>query len=241
MSPSKPNWEDFVSGETLFSNAIRLRNLIWTIQRYVTPGTRVLETGFGSGTTAVLLADLGFQVTAIDLSEQLVRRVGDRYSDWVRSGRLTVRRANMLALPWTTPAFELVYHQGVLEHFPDEQIVQALQQQARVARWVIFDVPNIRYGARPYGDERLLPVAHWRRLIERAGLNLANVLGRGYKGWTSVLPYGLFSRRGLEWFPAGVRALAQVSIFVCRPKRSMPTPDERQLHDTQTNRPGEGR
>jgi hypothetical protein len=64
----------------------------------------------------------------------------------------------MLALPWQKREFDLAYHQGVLEHFPDEQIVQALREQAHVAEWVIFDVPNHRCSDRPFGDERLLSV-----------------------------------------------------------------------------------
>jgi len=46
---------------------------------------------------------------------------------------------------------------GVLEHFDDETIIEALKEQRRVARVVIFDVRNDKYGLGRYnvGNERL--------------------------------------------------------------------------------------
>lgn len=215
----KNSWPEYLGNERLFSNAIRLRYLIWTIQRYVPTGSRVLEVGFGSGTTAVLLADLGYIVTAVDIDEVLVARLRDRYADWVRMGRLEVRRADMLVLPWQEREFDLAYHQGVLEHFPDEQIVQALREQARVAHWVIFDVPNQRYGEQPFGDERLLPSRDWRRLIKLAGLELVAEFGRDFQRWLYVLPHVFFSHYGFEKWPWFSQWFGVNSIFVCRPSQ----------------------
>lgn len=212
----KNSWPEYLGTETLFSNAIRLRHLLWTIQRYVPIGSRALEVGFGSGTTAVLLADLGYIVMAIDIDEVLVERLCDRYADWIRTGRLEVQRANMLALPWQQRVFDLAYHQGVLEHFPDEQIVQSLREQARVAQWVIFDVPNHRCSEQPFGDERLLPPRHWRRLIELAGLELVAEFGRDFHRWLYVLPYAFFSHYGVGKWPWFSRWFGANSIFVCR-------------------------
>ncbi len=176
----------------------------------------MLEIGFGSGTTAVLLADLGYRVVAIDVDEVLVERLHDRYSDWIRTGRLEVRRADMLALPWQGREFDLAYHQGVLEHFPDEQIVQALREQARVARWVIFDVPNHRLWTRPFGNERLLTPSYWRELIQQSGLELVEERGRDFHRCLYFLPQAFFSRYGLEKWPWFGRYLGVNSIFICR-------------------------
>jgi SAM-dependent methyltransferase len=212
----KDEWPEYLENEALFSNAIRLRYLIWTIERYVPCGSRLLEVGFGSGTTAVLLADLGYIVTAVDINEVLVERLRDRYADWIRMGWLEVRQADMLALPWQEGEFDLAYHQGVLEHFPDEQIVQALREQARVARWVIVDVPNHRHGDRPFGDERLLPPSYWRQLLKEADLELVTELGRDFQRWLYVLPYAFFSHYSLDKWPWFSRWFGANSIFVCR-------------------------
>ena len=209
-------WADFVQRDNLFENAVRLRYFIWTIAACADPGARLLETGCGSGATSVLLSDLGYQVTAVDIDEAVVAGVRDRYDAWVRDGRLSVEQIDMLALPWRSREFSIAFHQGVLEHFPDEMIVAALREQARVADRVVFDVPNAKYGERPFGDERLLPVRKWRSMIAEAGLTVERVVGRGFPRWCYMLPYGVFARWGVLRVPGLLARMGHVSIFVCR-------------------------
>lgn len=209
-------WAEFLTGVTLFDNAVRLRFLIWTLQRYVSPGDQVLEVGCGSGTTAVLMADLGFGVTACDIDKELISRLESKYSPWISKGQLRVQTADMFCLPWTERHFDLAFHQGVLEHFPDGSIIAALREQARIARLVVFDVPNHRYRGQPFGDERLLPIRHWRRLIRAAGLEIIDERGRDFHRWLYLLPNALFSHRALDTMPWFVRRFAISSIFVCR-------------------------
>jgi SAM-dependent methyltransferase len=213
------NWPRFLRGVTLFDDAVRLRFFLWTLQRHLPPRASLLEVGCGSGTTAVLLADLGYRVTACDIEPELISRLASRYSDWIREGRLLARQADMFQLPWGDKTFDLAYHQGVLEHFPDDRIGAALREQARVSRFVLFDVPNHRYKAQPYGDERLLSIRHWRELIHAAGLELVDERGRDFHHHLYWLPHALFSHRALDTMPWFVRRFAVSSIFVCRSKQ----------------------
>ena len=214
---TRQSWPEYLDGVSLFDNAVRLRFFIWTLQRYLPPGARLLEVGFGSGTTAVLLADLGYYVTACDLEPELVSRLRSKYSDWLRrDDRLSVRQADMFKLPWADKTFDSTYHQGVLEHFSDDQIIAALREQARVARYVVFDVPNHRFGVQPFGDERLLSPRHWRRLIQRAELELLDERGSAFPRRLYWLPYALISHRALEVLPYFGRRFGICSIFVCR-------------------------
>ncbi len=210
------SWEEYVAGETLFSNAIRLNNLIRAIERYIPRGSKILEAGFGSGKTAVMMADMGYYVTAVDVNEVLVKRVHSRYSALFDDESLIVQQTDMLHLPWDSGIFELAYHQGVLEHFSDDDIVQALSEQARVARMVIFDIPNHRHGERSFGDERLLRPSHWRRLIRSAGLQIVAEYGRGFKTYHYILPHAIFSKKVLFKLPFISRLLGGSSIFVCK-------------------------
>lgn len=217
-SSDPQNWPAFLKGISLFDNAVRLRNLIWTLQRHFPAGAELLEVGFGSGTTAVLLADLGYQVTACDIDAELVERLESRYSDWIAQSRLAIQQADMFQFPWPRKTFDVAYHQGVLEHFSDEKIVAALREQSRVARFVLFDVPNHRYGAQPFGDERLLPIRHWRRLIQNAGMDVVDQRGRDFHHWLYCLPHVLFSHQVLDRFPWFSRQFAVSSIFLCGSK-----------------------
>jgi len=213
-------WEEFVKDETLFNNSNRLRYLIWTIQKYAVLESRVLEVGFGSGKTAFLMADMGYEVTAIDINDVLVSRLQNQYEKCLNINQLKYMQADMLSLPWDSQIFELAYSQGVLEHFSDKSILQALKEQGRVARMVIFDVPNSRYKIRPFGNERLLPVAHWRNLIRESGLEIVEELGRNFGNWHYLLPMAIFSKYGIMRLPWFSRIMGSVSIFVCRSSKN---------------------
>lgn len=212
-----PAWSEFLENATLFHNAVRLRHLIWLFEKLVPRGAELLETGFGSGTTAILLADMGYRVTILDRDATLIQRFENRYADWTTSGRISVIHGDMLRLPWTEKRFAVAYHQGVLEHCTDDQIVAALRQQARVAGEILFDVPNCRYDAHPFGDERLLTEAHWKTLIRQAGLHIAGIYGRDFPGWLYAFPFAFFSRTGLFRLPWLGRRFGKSWIFHCRP------------------------
>lgn len=216
LSTRPPNWPGFLQEFSLFQGAVNLRPLIWTLQSHFPAGASLLEVGFGSGTTAALLSDLGFAVTACDIDPELVLRMTSKYRDWIIQRRITFEQADMFQLPWPDESFDVAYHQGVLEHFPDDQIVSALREQARVARFVLFDVPNHRYPDRPFGDERLLPISRWRALIRAAGLTVVEERGREYPHWLYFLPHAFFTRRALDAVPWFSRRFAVSSIFLCR-------------------------
>lgn len=197
--------EDF----NVYRRSIGLRNLIERVRRY-SGGGSLLEVGFGSGVTARTFADMGYEVVAVDIELPLVEQL----SRWCGMyPNLKVHHMDMFDLGFKSKVFAVAYSQGVLEHFPDEAIVRALQEQARVAETVIVDVPNHRSLGRPHGDERLLPQSHWRGLIKKAGLTLVEEAGRELsQSYLAVLPYALLSWRAASFW----RLFGRTSIFVCR-------------------------
>jgi SAM-dependent methyltransferase len=168
---------------SLFSQAITLEKFIRTILAFVPRSGTILETGFGSGTTSVLLADLGYQVTAIDIGAELVDELRGRARNLAN---LNVLRADMFNLPFQDDSFYAVIHQGVLEHFGDEEISKALQEQKRVTRrYIIFDVPNdrVKIPAAVRGtpfDYQLRSKRTWKAFIKDCGLSLEGEYGRGW-------------------------------------------------------------
>jgi SAM-dependent methyltransferase len=72
------------------------------------PGDRALDVACGPGRSALVLADAGFTVTAVDTHEPFLDRlraaVGDR--------PITVERASMSELPYPDGAFDLVWCEG---------------------------------------------------------------------------------------------------------------------------------
>src|SRR3954447_14444055 len=72
------------------------------------PGDRALDVACGPGRSALVLADAGLRVTAVDTHEPFLDRlrgaVGDR--------PITVERASMRELPYADGAFDLVWCEG---------------------------------------------------------------------------------------------------------------------------------
>jgi SAM-dependent methyltransferase len=104
-------------------------------------GRRVLEVGAGSGRDALGLVRAGAVGFVLDYSPAslaIVRRQA-------REQALTIHlvRADALAMPFRAEAFEVVFHQGLLEHFRDP--LPLLRENARVTRRggrVVVDVPQ---------------------------------------------------------------------------------------------------
>jgi SAM-dependent methyltransferase len=72
------------------------------------PGNRALDIACGPGRSALVLADAGFRVSAVDTHEPFLARVraaaGDR--------TVTVERASMRELPYADGAFDLLWCEG---------------------------------------------------------------------------------------------------------------------------------
>lgn len=62
----------------------RLKSAVSTICRHFPQGARVLDLGSGSGLAAATLADLGFEVTAVELIPELHRRAVEQHGSGVR-------------------------------------------------------------------------------------------------------------------------------------------------------------
>ena len=151
-------------------------------------GRRVLEVGAGSGRDTLALAGRGAIAVVLDYSPaslELVRRQA-------REQGITVHliRADALAMPFRDGAFDVVFHQGLLEHFRDP--MPLLRENARItARGgrVIVDVPQtfhlytamkqamIALGVWFAGWETQFTPGQLERLCTAAGLRVRRTYG----------------------------------------------------------------
>ena len=202
---------EFLDGPffNLFDHSLILKELILQIRRVANPPATVLEVGCGSGLTSVLLASMGYKVTAVDANVTLVEKVKQFIAVYPN---LIGEQVDMFRMDFGDKAFDIAFSQGVLEHYSDDKIVCALVEQRRVARNVIVDVPNGRGKVGDYGDERLISPSHWRKLIRAAGLTVANENARGMARWSQRYP------KILSWIENSWIAchLGENSIFVCK-------------------------
>jgi ubiquinone/menaquinone biosynthesis C-methylase UbiE len=89
---------------------------------------RVLEIGLGQGADSMQIIDRGGIYHGIDLTEESVRRVKERFELFNRPFA-EVQVANAEAIPYKENSFDIVYSHGVIHHSPNiEKIVAEIHR-----------------------------------------------------------------------------------------------------------------
>jgi SAM-dependent methyltransferase len=185
-------------------------------------GARVLEIGPGSGGDAVALARLGARVTAIDYSREslpLVRRAAER-----AGVSIDVVHGDAFQPPFADGTFDVVCHQGLLEHFRDPRPLLAANARLLAPGGdLLVDVPQrwhpytvLKHGLMAVdrwfaGWETEFSIRQLRDLIAATGLDVIDEYG----SWMVPNLFYRAARRGLAdagvttlpMYPAGPRWL----------------------------------
>ncbi len=172
---------------------------------------RVLEIGSGTGEISLHLARSGRRVTALDLSIDSLKFMGE-CAQKLGVSIHTVQADATQTLPFPDDVFDFTWSSGLLEHFTTEERQAMLREMARVtSREVIALVPNaacIAYragkayqeedGTWPYGVET--PISSLRNDFEAAGLHVTSEYSIGAVHALSFLPDSHPLRKPLhEW------------------------------------------
>ncbi len=130
--------------------------------------SKILEVGTGSGGMSIFLGWLGLDITGIDIDPEVVAKAETEAAELHSSAKFEV--ADTFHLPYGDNTFDLIFHQGLMEHFSDSDIRRILAEQLRVARRVVLSVPNHWYPRRDFGDERLMDKHHWGKILSEFGV-----------------------------------------------------------------------
>lgn len=159
------NWRNYYKNpltiNTLLGNLYGQRDFLSAIHE-LSP-KRVLEVGTGSGGMAIFLSWLGMQVTSVDVDREILEQA--EVANRELGGHVKFEVADGFSLPYSANQFDLAVHQGLLEHFSDEEIRRLLDQQLACCRQVLFSVPNNRYMRKDFGNERLMSQAQWEQIL----------------------------------------------------------------------------
>lgn len=138
------NWED------VYSDLARYQDLYLYQQQLIEliceklprlHGASILEVGCGKGNEIVQLAKRGGACLGLDFSESAMAWMQTRLAK--EGMRIPLVRGDARSLPFRTDCFDLVFSQGVLEHFANPG--EMLQEQRRVMRTgaiIVVEVPN---------------------------------------------------------------------------------------------------
>ena len=192
-------------------------------------GKSVLEVGAGSGRDSIALARDGAIALVLDYSPASLRLVQQQ----ARAQGLPVPlvHADALAMPFRDGSIDIVFHQGLLEHFRDP--MPLLVENARITRKggrAIIDVPQtfhlytlmkktlILFNAWFAGWETQFTPAGLERRVAEAGFTVRRTYGEwmvpglAYRVVRELLKRGLklsppLEPRGPEWWAKGWESL----------------------------------
>src|SRR5262245_56773044 len=129
-------WAESAQIQDVYDNGGRV---IRGITQVVDPaGARILEVGAGSGRDSLELQQRGAEVWVVDYTPSALQLIARQAG----GTRLRHVCGNAFQLPFATASFDVVFHQGLLEHFRNP--ADMLRENARVLRpggWLLVDVP----------------------------------------------------------------------------------------------------
>jgi 2-polyprenyl-3-methyl-5-hydroxy-6-metoxy-1,4-benzoquinol methylase len=120
------------------------------------PGSRLLDAGCGSGQYAIAFAQLGYDVTAIDLAPEMIARARRHAAE--RGAEVEWRVGDFSRLADPNPAYDAIHARMVLQFAPN--VPAALREFRRVLK------PNGRLYASVPGALSPIYNRSWRRFLD---------------------------------------------------------------------------
>lgn len=201
MPTAETDWSAFRVGQMSWPTFVK-RNLIHAdLLKAVVSRSRgaILEVGVGSGAQSAMLSRAAHLVVTVDNDRRIMTASLPNLRRYGKDVALVA--ADAFRLPFPDQSFGVAVSQGLMEHFPDEEIAALLREQLRVCRSVVFSVPSDNYPRQDVGNERLLTPYRWSEIVNRAvDPSLHQVCARYYKLDLEALKYSVLNRRALGSF-----------------------------------------
>lgn len=152
-------------------------------------GKRILEVGAGTGRDSFYMTQDGAELVLLDYSMNSLRLIRKGLPN---TDHISAVGGDAFALPFQDQTFDAVFHQGLLEHFREQEAGQLLEENIRVLKsggLLIVDVPQrwhvytvikhilIAFNAWFAGWEREFSLNELRSLLETLGMKPVDAYG----------------------------------------------------------------
>lgn len=186
------NWGQFYSKLTDFDFLVQNANCHLPFFKSILNENpkRILEIGAGTGSMSIFLSYLGIEVTTLD-NDRLVLKNAQALSKKY-NGKTKFVFGDGFKMKHKANSFDVCFHQGLLEHFSDEDIYRLLDEQLRVAKFAVLSVPNNLYPKQDFGDERLMSKEEWEKLLLKKYQIIESF---EYNPFTKIILGGRFIRK----------------------------------------------
>lgn len=169
MSSSESNWGEYYrDGATLEQFVATLAHHAPLLDAvFASQPATALEAGCGPATMASFLTMAGVPTVAVDNDPSVLEVARRAAARWPTAPEFVEH--DIFKLDALGRNVDLVFSQGVLEHFEDEQIRELTRQSLAIAPRFVFSVPSKWYGHKDFGNERLFTAERWAELLEGLG------------------------------------------------------------------------
>ena len=139
---TKPSW--LYVPEWLLADTWHFPYAYKTFSKYIPRDSLVLEIGFGSGRILTRIArDLNCKCVGVEVEDGAFPSLS--FFSQQHGVAVEAMKGDGFSLPFRDESFDVVYSEGVIEHFPIDRASQMIREHARVCRrggLVIISVPN---------------------------------------------------------------------------------------------------
>ncbi|MCK4795634.1 MAG: radical SAM protein [Desulfobacteraceae bacterium] len=178
------SWADFYrecceNERLLIGNIKHHVPFIIEVGRWCKPGHKVLEIGSGTGVMGWPIAQADVKILSIDNDPEIIEMA--RKNAKLVGADIEYRAGDIRELKFDDNSFDVVYTEGLLEHFSDKEIRVLIKDQLRIGKVVVAGMPLKGCTDTAFGDERFLTTEDWDKILRQFKILRKQVYDEGVR------------------------------------------------------------